>query len=211
MTSTPNHQDSQTPIIERMPGPSSINSPAPPDLTTTIHILRHGESLHNIQKPYPHPDPPLTAAGTAQALALRPAALPDLLLVSPMTRTIQTAALAFGHLLPPNQPLTAHAAVQVWPDLREARREPCNRGVDRAELARRFPALDLDLGECRERWDYPPDAGPEEAAARAEGVRARLAGLGGRYRHVWVVTHRGFAAYLVQGERLAVCGEFAVW
>ncbi|KAK3352248.1 histidine phosphatase superfamily [Lasiosphaeria hispida] len=186
MASTPKHLDTQT----------HVENP------TTIHILRHGESLHNIQKPYPHPDPPLTETGTAQALALRPASLPDLILISPMTRTIQTALLAFSHLLGPAVPLTSCTEVQIWPDLREARHEICNKGVSRAELAARFPGL--DFGGCREQWDYPPDAGPGEAEVRAERVRGRLAGLRG-YGDVWVVTHRGFLAYLVQGERFGVC------
>lgn len=36
-------------------------------------------------------------------------------------------------------------------------------------------------------------------------MRRRLKGLAGRYRNVMVVTHRGFCAFLVRGERFEVC------
>lgn len=159
-----------------------------------IHILRHGQALHNVDRQYTQPDPPLTALGEEQASAVRLRDAPDLILISPMTRTIQTAAIVFKDY--PN------AATQIWPDLREAFDATCNKGVARALLSEKFPQL--DLSECHELWDYEAHT-HEGAATRAEKVRSRIQALSEKHRHIYVVTHRCFAAYLVQGPRFDVC------
>ncbi|KAH6605837.1 hypothetical protein Trco_004990 [Trichoderma cornu-damae] len=165
----------------------------------TIHILRHGQSLHNVNRGYPHRDPPLTEVGSQQASDVRPPAEPDLILVSPMTRTIQTALIVFGQHLSRQPP---KAELQVWPDLREAHDAICNKGVSRADMAAKFGQLDFSA--CREEWDYPPHS-VQDAAARAERVRRRLKDLSGSYKNIILVTHRGFIAFLVKGERFDVC------
>lgn len=117
-----------------------------------------------------------------------------------MTRTIQTALLACGHLI--NASPRA-AEVQVWPDLREAHDAICNKGVDRADLKTKFPQL--DFSECSEMWDYLPHT-IEDATMRAERVRQHLDALPESYKNILLVTHRGFIAFLVQGTRFDVCG-----
>lgn len=112
-----------------------------------------------------------------------------------MTRTIQTALLAFKDL--GNDP-RSRTAVQIWPDLREAHDAICNKGVSRAELSAKFPQF--DFSECREQWDYEEHS-HEAAVVRAERVRRLLQDMSQRYRNIYVVTHRGFIAYLVKGTR----------
>ncbi|KAH8673088.1 histidine phosphatase superfamily [Ilyonectria robusta] len=166
---------------------------------STIHILRHGQALHNVQRGYPHRDPPLTELGIQQATDVQPPTTPDLILISPMTRTIQTALLVFPHLLSTSP---AEVEVQIWPDLREGYDAICNKGVARADIAAKFPQFDFSA--CSEEWDYPPHS-PEDATARAERVRQRLQVLSKSYKNIFLVTHRGFIAFLVQGDRFDVC------
>lgn len=158
-----------------------------------IHILRHGQALHNVDRQYTFTDPPLTALGEQQASLVRIEALPDLIVISPMTRTIQTAMIVFRDF--------SDCEVQIWPDLREAFDATCNKGVAKALLSAKFPHLDLT--ECHEQWDYEAHT-HDGATARGERVRSRLQKLS-KYRHIYVITHRCFAAYLVQGPRFDVC------
>ncbi|TVY55752.1 putative phosphatase SPAC5H10.03 [Lachnellula cervina] len=162
---------------------------------STIHILRHGQSLHNIERGYPHRDPPLTELGCQQARNLTLSTEPDLILISPMTRTIQTALLALG-------PLIDRVKVQICSELREAHDAVCNTGVDRADLTAKFPQF--DFSGCSETWDYPPHS-VEHATLRAQGLRQHLNVLSNSYKNILLVTHRGFIAYLVKGPRYDLC------
>ncbi|RGP78691.1 aminopeptidase 2 [Fusarium longipes] len=92
----------------------------------------------------------------------------------------------------------------VWPDLREAHDAVCNKGIPRADLAAKFPHL--DFSGCPESWDFAPHT-PDDATVRAERVRRRVSEIAeaGKYKDIVLVTHRGFAAFMVQGERFSVC------
>ncbi|CAM1501140.1 Fc.00g103020.m01.CDS01 [Cosmosporella sp. VM-42] len=166
----------------------------------TITILRHGQSLHNVDRSYKIPDPQLTDLGMQQAAVLRGklALQPDLIVISPMTRTIQTSLIAFPNALSAE----GKVPVQIWPDLREAHDSICCKGVDREVLSAQFPQFDLD--ECHEKWDYEAHS-HGGAMIRAERVRQRLKELSSSYRNIYVVSHRGFIAYLVKGLRFDLC------
>ncbi|KAF3062872.1 hypothetical protein CFAM422_010319 [Trichoderma lentiforme] len=169
---------------------------------TTIHVVRHGQALHNVDRGYPHRDPPLTEVGSQQASNVCLPAEPDLIIVSPMTRTIQTALIIFDQYLNSS---STNVDFQVWPDLRETHNEAiCNKGLSRAEIAAKFPQFDFSA--CHEEWDYPPHSF-EGAVVRAETVRRRLKELSRSYKNIFLVTHRGFIAFLVKGERFAAENE----
>jgi broad specificity phosphatase PhoE len=170
-------------------------------MSPVIHIVRHGEGVHNVQRGYPHRDAPLTEAGIrdAQKIVCRLGSKPDLILISPMTRTIQTAVCMF--------PFLSHAGnfdipVQIWPDLREANDAICNKGLGRADLQSKYPQF--DFSGCPEVWDHPPHT-IENATARAERVRQRLRGLSTAYQNILIITHRGLIAFLVKGRRFNLC------
>ncbi|KAH6685779.1 hypothetical protein F5X68DRAFT_16952 [Plectosphaerella plurivora] len=114
-----------------------------------------------------------------------------------MTRTIQTAKLAFKEWI-------GTTPIQVWPDLRESHDGIFNHGVSRDAMATKFP--EIDFSECPVEWDHPPHTF-DGAVARAETVRQRLKTLADseRYQNIYLVSHRGFIAFLVQGERFNVC------
>ncbi|KAJ7766607.1 phosphoglycerate mutase-like protein [Mycena metata] len=163
--------------------------------TKKIHILRHGQAIHNVQRGYPLRDPPLTAQGLAEARAVSLSFQPDLIICSPMTRTIQTALATFPHLLAQNP-----ASLEIWPDLREAHDAVCNQGVSRAKMAAAFPQV--DFSRCSEEWDYEVHSA-EAATRRAKRVRAALAER--TERNTLLVGHRGFIDYLVAGPRFSNC------
>jgi broad specificity phosphatase PhoE len=163
-----------------------------------VHIIRHGEALHNVQRGYPHCDPPLTKAGIYTTTRIHLAVQPDLILISPMTRTIQTAMNMFP-FLEKESPL--EIPVQIWPDLREANDAICNKGLSRAKLQSKFPQF--DFSECHDEWDYPEHT-IEGATIRAEQVRTRLKELSMTYDNIAVITHRGIKAFLVKGKRFGL-------
>ena len=168
-------------------------------VTPLVHIIRHGQSLHNVERGYPYRDPPLTNEGVNAAKEIKISAIPDLIVISPMTRTIQTALNAFPSIL---GSAPTHTKVQIWPDLREAHDANCNKGVSRTELSAKFPQF--NFAECPEEWDHPPHT-TEDASIRAEVVRQRLKGLSEQYVNIALITHRGFIAFLIKGDRFDVC------
>jgi len=165
-----------------------------------IQLIRHGQALHNVIRPYPHRDPRLTDNGEEAAKHI-PVIQPDLIVISPMTRTIQTAMLAFPSLIGVGV-VAPRVEVQIWPELRETFDAECCKGLSRAAMAEKFPQF--DFGRCSEQWDYEPHT-VERAVERAEVVRKRLHMLSATCKSIAVVSHRGFLAFLVQGDRFAVC------
>ncbi|EUC46959.1 hypothetical protein COCMIDRAFT_35401 [Bipolaris oryzae ATCC 44560] len=143
-----------------------------------IHILRHGEAHHNTHANHPYRDPPLTKAGHYTTKHKHLPFDPDLILISPLTRTIQTALNMFPFLSSQPSPVPAH----IWPSLRETH-TTMRRGV----------------GEYEEESEG-------EAVARAERVRRRVMELveEGGYENVVLVTHSGFKGYLVKGRRFGL-------
>jgi broad specificity phosphatase PhoE len=78
---------------------------------------------------YPHRDPPLTALGRSAASQITFSYRPDLVLVYPMTRTIETALIVLQSL---GKEDPASVAIVVCTDLREAHDAECNKGMPRA-------------------------------------------------------------------------------
>lgn len=160
-----------------------------------VYIIRHGEALHNIDQNNPTRDPALTSKGHASTKKITLPVQPDFLVVSPMTRTIQTALNMFPFLREHDKfPMP----VEIWPDLRETLDSECNKGLPRAEMSRRYPQF--DFSSCQEDWNYSPHT-IERATARAESVRKRLKNLSATYSNIFVVTHRGFIGFLAKGRR----------
>jgi len=161
-----------------------------------ICIIRHGEAIHNVQRGYPFPDPPLTERGYQEALTITVNFRPDLIVVSPMRRTIETAFTAFPATVDANGALP----IEVWPDLREAHDAVCNHGSPVAVLQKEYPHL--DFSECNAEWTYEKHshAGAEK---RAERVRRRLREHPAQ--KIVLLTHRGFIAHLVESHKFVNC------
>ncbi|KAF3147231.1 hypothetical protein TWF569_000207 [Orbilia oligospora] len=121
-----------------------------------------------------------------------------------MTRTLQTAISSFSSILNPAETSVPKPEVQIWPDLREAHDANCNKGLSnlKTELSAKFPQLNFT--ECPGDWNYPPH-NINEVTKHAERVQQRLKELSKTYHNIAVITHRGFIAFLVQGDRYEVC------
>jgi len=103
----------QTTAPEKAMIPPALQTSAPEQ---RILFLRHGESLHNVSDAE-IPDPLLTRTGHAQALSWQHtmnAFGADVILVSPLRRTVQTACLAFGKAKAPME--LCRAARECWWD-----------------------------------------------------------------------------------------------
>jgi broad specificity phosphatase PhoE len=113
----------------------------------TIYLIRHAQSAFNAVYDPNKPDPmifdaPITALGETQAQQARTEISQlDLVnvIVSPFTRTLQTAHLIFGNKLP----------FEINATVREQLCNSCDVGSPPNELARDYPHLDFDhLDDC---------------------------------------------------------------
>ena len=113
----------------------------------TVYLIRHAQSAFNAVHDPNKPDPmifdaPITALGETQAQQARSEIKQlDLInvIVSPFTRTLQTAQLIFGKRLP----------FQINSEVREQLCNSCDVGSPPHKLARDYPHLDFDhLEDC---------------------------------------------------------------
>jgi len=168
-----------------------------------VHLLRHAQAQHNV-----HPsaesynkfhDPVLTDLGRTQATALRDtfSSQPDLIAISPLRRTLETALLG---LTRPEIPVVLNA------DLQETTGYPCDTGstVPKIEqfVASHTPSHpDIDFSTVPSDWNsktgpYAPtnDALAKRAAKVRRWLKARPE------KQIVVVTHAGFLRWLTGGE-----------
>ena len=113
----------------------------------TIYLIRHAQSIFNAVYDENKPDPmifdaPITKFGESQAQQAR-TEINQLdivnVIVSPFTRTLQTAHLIFGNNLP----------MQINAMVREQLCNSCDVGSPPSELSKKYPHLDFDhLNEC---------------------------------------------------------------
>jgi len=116
-----------------------------------LHVVRHAEGTHNVQKQYRDPsniDARLTPAGNDQCASLASRIQTDSLLygnvregicvvTSSMTRCVQTALQSFQTVVPRNTPFLAHEC------FRETVNYVCDARRSNAELATEFPRVDF--------------------------------------------------------------------
>merc|ERR1719277_1604469 len=94
----------------------------------TVLLVRHAEALHNASQDCRLRDPELTGKGVKQAQELAKGRLAEgmraeVLVVSPMRRTLQTAVLGFAEA---QLPLVCYAGLQETGEM------PCDTGSDKA-------------------------------------------------------------------------------
>jgi len=143
------------------------DSPGMKDNVKVIHFIRHGQGFHNLmadlaraegrdwvqysktkENPYIMPeilDAPLTEKGRQQALILQPVIesfsdQPELIVVSSQCRAIQTAVIAFEHLLDKSVPFIAHEDVRECTGV-----HTCDKRRPRSNQEKEFPMVDFSL------------------------------------------------------------------
>ncbi|THU77192.1 phosphoglycerate mutase-like protein [Dendrothele bispora CBS 962.96] len=167
-----------------------------PQSVKRLHVLRHGQAIHNVQRGWPERDPPLTELGLEQARKVSLTFKPDLVICSPMTRTIQTMYAVLSTL----ENSGIDIPKEIWPNLREAHDAICNKGVSRAIIAAAYPTL--DFSRCNVEWDYEEHS-DEAATLRAKEVLDEVRRR--PEKDILLVGHRAFLAYLVGDERFLNC------
>ncbi|KAK3988944.1 phosphoglycerate mutase-like protein [Cladorrhinum sp. PSN332] len=184
-----------------------------PSVRSTIYLLRHAESVHNVTKDFSIRDPGLTDLGKTQASALRTTrAFPasdsiGLILSSPLTRTIETTLAAFGETIAKNDRATK---LVFEPLLQERSDLPCDTGSELSVLQERFPGLGFDAEVLKEGWwvkEAKTAADDAAVAGRAAEVRKKLLGYAreleekeGDKVDIVVVTHGVFMKFLAEDE-----------
>ncbi|KAI5818677.1 histidine phosphatase superfamily [Pyronema omphalodes] len=188
----------------------------PPQIIT---LVRHGQASHNVDEQYHLRDPYLTELGESQCRTLPSrfhnaqkieaadgSSVPeiDLLVTSPLKRTLQTTLLGF-----PGQ-ISSGVPVIALPDLQETSDMPCDTGSS-VEILKADPKLKTtDYGDKMEvNWEEVEKAGdawfskegiygatPERLKERAERVRKWLKSR--EEQHVVCVLHGGFLHYLTE-------------
>jgi broad specificity phosphatase PhoE len=154
--------------------------------TQQIHLVRHGESVHNVSKDNAHHDPPLTDLGVWQAGQLV-TTFPRqdnvaVILTSPLRRAIATAVIGFGHILDKASPrpetcpgIEAGAKIIVYPDLQPRMDRLCDIGSRQEVLEKEFPGLNFSL--LSDGWQKKEGLYAHEDAIveeRAKRVRSHL-------------------------------------
>ncbi|KAI1170992.1 histidine phosphatase superfamily [Nemania sp. FL0916] len=169
----------------------------------TLILIRHAQAEHNSTQDYSLRDPGLTELGWKQCAELRKGLMEDplaqqaeLIVVSPMRRTIQTALATVDWLAEKGVKLQADAHWQ------ENTAKPCDVGSAVATVADEFPGIDYSAVDPV--WpDKTSRAGSEyhytKTAIIARG-QAALQKLHGRPEKVIiVVSHSGFLRLSVTG------------
>ncbi|EFX01479.1 phosphoglycerate mutase family protein [Grosmannia clavigera kw1407] len=169
-----------------------------------IDIVRHAEGWHNIAIENQRiQDPVLTDRGEKQCDNLR-ATYPhgkklNMLVASPMQRTLQTCILSFGELAP------SGTIVVAIPELQELSTLPSDVGSDPSVLHKLF-GDQVDFSRVKPGWnnksaDTPFEPTIPKIEARARKARCTLreltAHLGGD-DHIAVVSHGAFLHFLTE-------------
>lgn len=100
--------------------------------------MRHGQGVHNHTQLYDEVDPRLTELGYFQATALQTHPLlasPDVVVVSPLTRAIQTALAIF------EEEVSCKTRFILLPLMTERWGAPCDEGRPPGALVADFPAI----------------------------------------------------------------------
>lgn len=177
----------------------------------TVYFVRHAQGVHNeayerafdraVYTDEAYADAHLTEKGRAQCRAVAPSlhGLPfEAAIVSPLTRTIETAAIA----LPAGVPTVALECARERCGL-----HPCDRRRPKSQLAAAFPRVDFSdvRSEEDEAWSAtarePWDALVSRADALCAALRARPE------RVLGVVSHSDFLHALLFSSRLHVAHE----
>ncbi|KAH8815171.1 histidine phosphatase superfamily [Xylogone sp. PMI_703] len=163
-------------------------------MAPTVILIRHAQAQHNVNKDYSLHDPALTDLGfgpQCQELAthlqneLPLAQEIDLIVVSPMRRTLQTAQQALGWLMERGVPVVLRAEWQENSD------KPCDTGTEIPVMAKEWLQFDWSTVDPV----YPSKTGLYAftgPALKARGVAAREWLRKRPEKVIAVVSHSGF-------------------
>lgn len=170
-------------------------------MTPTLHIVRHAQGFHNLDAiSHILPDPQLTELGKRQCEELHNAfpniSSIDLIVASPIKRTIWTALLTF-HSVIKSKKLT----IMAIPELQEVSDMPCDTGSSVEELEKEFAGQPVDFLLVTPDWTTKKgEWAPWTAPCKARALKARRWLRNREERNIAVVTHGGFISYLTEAH-----------
>ena len=150
-------------------------------------------------------DAPLTEKGRQQAFLLQPvikamAIKPELIVLSPNCRALQTGIIVFEELIEQGVPLVAHEMVRE-----ENAVHVCDKRRPKSRQAKEFPQVDFSLLETEEDVIFRNDR-RESKAEVGERVYKFLVWLSQRTeKHVGVSSHSGWLLTVFNG--ICECDE----
>ncbi|PWW78002.1 phosphoglycerate mutase-like protein [Tuber magnatum] len=162
-----------------------------------ITLVRHGQAYHNVGSKCHLHDPYLTPLGEAQCHNLSkrfPSEPPvDLLVSSPLKRTIQTTLFGF------KEQIESGVKMEFLAELQGSSGMPCDTGSSHDVLEKEESFQGLDFSGLPDDWTskngkWAPD--PHSVAERARVVRKWLKSRS--EGHVVAVLHGGFLHYVTE-------------
>jgi len=146
-----------------------------------IHFTRHAQAEHNVDEDYDIPDAPLTKLGREQSAELNKITAntiqrtADLLVSSPLRRTLQTTIVGFPALRSRLESQDDPKPIIVLSRLQEVNDLPCDTGSDRTVLEKVDEFKGIDFSSLESDWNGKKrDFAPANVAARAKWVRKWL-------------------------------------
>ena len=174
----------------------------------TIRLLRHCQGYHNLSPAnYVMHDPGLTPLGEEQCRQLA-ASFPyhksiELLVASPLRRTIYTALLTF------DQEVQRGLHVIALPTAQETSAVPSDTGSDVNVLRKEMADKPVDLSLVHEGWNSKTGKWEDEDEALKRRAREARQWLMGRpEREIVLVTHGGFLHYFTEDVSDPCCSAF---
>ncbi|KAG4259349.1 hypothetical protein FPRO03_13025 [Fusarium proliferatum] len=175
-----------------------------------IHCVRYGQGVHNLSYAnHDLPDPELTPLGEEQAQALTTRfpelANIELIVSSPLQRTIQTALLAF--------PLKLQAGLQVlaWPEVQEASDLICDTGSHLPDIKARFCGLPIDFSLVEPDWHLKGKSAPTAARLLERAQLARQWLSERPEAEIVVISHGCFLHFLTDDWVNAINPQATAW
>ncbi|KAJ3808108.1 histidine phosphatase superfamily [Lentinula aff. lateritia] len=141
-------------------------------MAKVIHFTRHAQAEHNVDEDYFIPDAPLTPLGRRQAEELYSQTTElqqsaDLLVTSPLKRTLQTTIIGYRGLRARLESQNSPKPIVVLSRLQEVNDFPCDTGSSRYELEQNDEFAGIDFESLEDDWNSKQgDSGAVKARAR---------------------------------------------
>ncbi|KIL92243.1 hypothetical protein FAVG1_04651 [Fusarium avenaceum] len=180
-------------------------------MSPIIHCVRHGQGVHNLSHANHHlPDPELTPLGEEQARSLcakyPKLANVQLIVSSPLRRTLQTALMAF-----PSQ-LEGGLQVLALPEMQEASNLICDTGRDLSEVKADFEQLPVNFDVVETGWHIKEDKWAPVASSLLKRAQIARQWLSERQEaEIVVITHGCFLHFLTDDWINAVNSQATDW
>ncbi|KAG0144010.1 hypothetical protein CROQUDRAFT_660547 [Cronartium quercuum f. sp. fusiforme G11] len=172
-------------------------------MSPKVHLIRHAQAHHNVDfDNHSFPDAALTLTGKEQCNELNARTITNiqasaqLLVSSPLRRTLQTTLLGFPHLI---KRLGGPNAIIALPQLQENGSSPADTGSSRAELEKQEEFEGIDFSLLEDEWNSKSGVwSPSETSLRKRAGWTRQWLAERPEEEIVIVSHGGALRYLTE-------------